>query len=621
MSIDANEPRPPAIGHWRSTALVAAVVTGAYLLLLNPYWTPGGDSELFISAARSIVRGEGYSYNGRPVFVSPPAWPYVMAGAMWISPTFLMLKLVTLLMMAGAWVMAHRALLRLGSALWATLGATLGALLVPVYSLTFWLHSEPLFCLLAWAAMLMALRAAEDRTRTLDLLGVILCCGAMASVRWTGGLQWGIVASGLLGGWGAALRAATGPDEAARRGRAFDARTTIGLATSALVTLLVFVLLFFVLPRIASAVMLDDLPGAAGPDASDLPVTSQDAEDDTPDLVDNTIFDELSPLEERAVRLVASGHWVSWALWYPMRFAGGVGALNWIPLVLGWVVIALLALAAWRGLLQRGRFAAWPLARFVWPALLGYVFVLVFVWPLPNARYLVPVAPLLVMAVLAGCAGLGEVLARAGVGRILGGLFVTSLIAANGAMYVVDVVVQRSGDTWLAGGSARRYYATYEAGLHLSLLRAVEVLREKEVADHQLAVSERYHNLDRMRFSKSGPRNVVMLLDREVISPPDIYSFAPGEIPEKLFEAKKVHPLGFPEWARRNRARYYLFQQPSQPWRLWHFRVPRSLQSRLSPEEPEPDSFGWLLFSAEDGFAEPVPLPEAFTPPTRVPGL
>ena len=74
------------IGHWRSTLLVAAAVLAAYLLILNPFWTPGGDSELFIAAARSIVRGEGYTYNGRIVRIAPPAWPYLMAGAMWIIP-------------------------------------------------------------------------------------------------------------------------------------------------------------------------------------------------------------------------------------------------------------------------------------------------------------------------------------------------------------------------------------------------------------------------------------------------------------------------------------------------------------------------------------------------------
>ena len=131
MPLDVEQPAP-RLGHWRSTLLVAVVVLAAYLLLLNPFWTPGGDSELFIAAARSIVRGEGYTYNGKIVRIAPPAWPYVMAGAMWISPTFLMVKLVTLALMASAWVMAHRVLLRLGPPAWATWAAILGAILVPV---------------------------------------------------------------------------------------------------------------------------------------------------------------------------------------------------------------------------------------------------------------------------------------------------------------------------------------------------------------------------------------------------------------------------------------------------------------------------------------------------------
>ena len=596
---------PASVGHWRITALVAGVVLLAYLLLLNPYWTPGGDSELFLAAARSIARGDGYRYNGEPVSIAPPAWPYVLAGVMAVSPTFLLIKLVTLTLMAGAWALAHRVLLRLGPPAWAAWATVLGALLVPTYSLTFWLHSEPLFCALAWAAALMAVRLAEGRGRGWAMLGLILCCAGMSATRWTSGLQWGLIAALLLGGvrWhGRVLWS-----------RPTGARAGVGLGVAWLVTLLVFLLFFWGAARVAEAAMAV---------SQELPVTTQDAENRPPSLADNTIYDGTAPWVERFARLGSAGHWVAWALWYPTRFAGGLGATSWIPQAVGWLAIALLGVAAWRSLIARGSAADWPVARFAWVAVLGYVFLLAVIWPLPNARYLVPAGPLVAMGVLWGCRGVGEMFAKPRIGRGLGVVFIASVLAANVPMFALDVAVQRRGDA-LFGGSPARYYAAYEAGLHESLLRAVRHLRANGLADGELAVSERYENLNRTRFSKGGPRNAVMLLDRRVVSPPDVYSFEPTKIPARLYRRGHVLPGGFAAWAATQDppVRYYLYQQPSEPWRLWHFRVPASLQARLTGKPVAGESFGWLLFSADDGFRAPVALPETYDAPTRIPGL
>ena len=611
-------PRPPPrrVGHWRQTLLVAGVVLAAYLLLLNPYWTPGGDSELFLAVARSVLRGEGYSYNAKPVAIAPPAWPYTVAAALWVSPTFLFVKLVTLSLMAGAWTLAHRVLLRLGPARWATAAACLAAVFVPVYSLTFWLHTEPMFCCFAWGATLCAARAAEDRRRAGSLLGLIGLCALMAATRWTSGLQWGIVAAVLVGGWRPTWR---------RPG--VDRRVALGVGLSGAVTILVFLLLFFGLPAIASAGEAPPLapaPPAAAPDDAALPVTQQDAEDETPDLLGNDIFRGLNWWQERGYRLAQAGQWPAWTLWYPARFAGGLPTIDLVPLAVGWVVLLLLGLTAWDALVGRRDVGRFPLGRYVWAALVGYVFLLVFVWPLPNARYLVPVAPLLVMGTLWGCRGVGERLGRPAVGKWLGRLFLASLVVVNGAMFAVDAAIQRSGDA-IFGGSPQRYYARYEAGLHLSLLQAVGYLRDHGVRDRELAVSERYFNLNRMRFSKGGPRNAVMLLDRDVTTPSEYYSFPPGEIPRRLFRIGVVDPGGFRAWARRGGIKYYLYQEPSEPWRLWHFRVPASLERRLAgpPEEGEQGpSFGWRLYSAEDDFDKPIDLSGRDYPiPTRLPGL
>src|SRR5687768_6027375 len=83
--------------------VTVGIVAAMFLLLENPYWVPGGDSEVYVAAARNIALGNGYMFNGQPAKIAPPGWPMVLAFAMkFISPSFLLLKLITLACMLGA---------------------------------------------------------------------------------------------------------------------------------------------------------------------------------------------------------------------------------------------------------------------------------------------------------------------------------------------------------------------------------------------------------------------------------------------------------------------------------------------------------------------------------------
>src|SRR4051812_42190550 len=75
------EPIEPFIGDpsdRKVFAITMAVVLALYLLLQNQYWVPAGDSELYTAAARSLARGEGYTFNGQPVAIIPPGWSWMM---------------------------------------------------------------------------------------------------------------------------------------------------------------------------------------------------------------------------------------------------------------------------------------------------------------------------------------------------------------------------------------------------------------------------------------------------------------------------------------------------------------------------------------------------------------
>src|SRR5436305_5324914 len=87
---------------WRVWAMLVVGIAALYLLMYNPFWVPGGDSELYIAVARSLAQGKGYSFNGHFVGISPPGWPLLLAGLMKISPTFGFFKLMTIAFMSFA---------------------------------------------------------------------------------------------------------------------------------------------------------------------------------------------------------------------------------------------------------------------------------------------------------------------------------------------------------------------------------------------------------------------------------------------------------------------------------------------------------------------------------------
>src|SRR6478672_4285865 len=179
----------------RVWAITMAVIVAMYLLLVNPYWVPGGDSELYLAAGRSLALGEGYRFNGQHVNISPPGWPLVLAGVMKIHPTFAAIKLVTLFCMAGALSLWYWLLLRFTAPRIAALVTLATAVTSHVYSLSFWAHSDALFCLLALGAMVVACQINEGRPHVWwRVAALALLCAAATFVRWAAVLQWLLIA-------------------------------------------------------------------------------------------------------------------------------------------------------------------------------------------------------------------------------------------------------------------------------------------------------------------------------------------------------------------------------------------------------------------------------------------
>lgn len=547
---------------WRCLLFAIVPVTLLYLLLQNDYWVPGGDSEVYLVIARNLVQGKGYTYNAEPVAMIPPGWPIVLAGLMLIWPTFAFIKTAMMLFMLASLVLAYFVLLRLTTPRLAAMAVLLSGLLHPLYPLTYWTHSEALFCLLAWATMLLAFRIAEGKGGWGAIAAMLLLASSSAFVRWTGLIQVILVAAVLLGH--------------GRWRRVAGWRPKIASALSVLVVFTTFLATYQVLKLTpdelsrARAVggTMDRDEGGSEPQPATMPIN---AEATSVRVVDTQGSGTRSLGSEYANRLGNAGKWYAWLFWYPFRFGQSVKPVSHLGLALGWVCILLLCIT----LLVRARRGEW-----LWIGLALYTGALTLNWPNPNARYFVPVAPLLVVGVLIALQSLHEA-SRVRAGRVVawaaGVVFVGSVAACNLVLAGIDVSIMRSPE----------FYRYYEAGVHQSLIEACRYLGQLDPPpkNGEIGVSERYVNLGRARFSKAGLRSVVLLTNRLVRPVPPSLSRPPGG--------------GLTAWAKRGtsvRTPYYLYQLPTSPWRVWHFRLSSGVQERLTGQPPDPPSAGWVLY-------------------------
>ena len=74
-------------------------------------------------------------------------------------------------------------------------------------------------------------------------------------------------------------------------------------------------------------------------------------------------------------------------------------------------------------------------------------------------------------------------------------------------------------------------------------------------------------------------------------------------------------------WLVSHGVRYYLWQPPISPWRVWHFRM-AWLEKARTGHTSEVDASDWQLYRVnDDRTVTDLPLPQRCKPVTRVPGL
>ena len=558
-----------------------AFLTVAYLLLQNGYWVRGGDGEVYLAIGRSLLRGEGFVYNGNPVGLVPPGWPAILAAAMWVSPAFGFLKLIPMASLLIFYACMYRVGRRFAGPAACAIAVGMTAFLYPILPLSFWFHSDGAFCGIAGLALLLAVQVGEGR----DGWGrIALCCGLMAasiSVRWQGLIWWPLIAGAIMTGRHPKrfFRAAPADRNPARR---LD-RQWVAVGVTLLVTLATFVALRHML-RVA-------------PDEINRRYNTFMAENYG--LANKT---EPIGLDVYWGRFLDTKSWVSSLLWEmaarsrPTRaLADEMAVAALVPMVAGLAVCV--------------RRREW-----LWLGVVGYWLVLIIDWTHPIARYIAPIAPLLLLAAWIGVRDpltwgadwLDRQLrrpARLGVFRRLPrrwprvvpygflAAMVSSVVLFNGAMYAMELRIARSGE---------RFEKLYDAGFDDSHARIGAWLRLNAPADMEVASTVYTFTGDGPGRKTFGPRRVaVFLADRPVMDAPDDMSYLPSR--------------SLIDWAAANNVRYYLFQ--GRTMRFLHFR-----HAPWDPPPPPDMDMDWHLYLFHRGRATEIYVDNPIAP-TAVPGL
>jgi hypothetical protein len=575
---DMSIPRDNAAAAWSDSfafPLTIAALLLIYGLLQNACWIPSGDSEVYISIARNLARGDGYVFNGQPVAMVPPGWPLAMAILMKITPYFLPLKLFAMSCMIGFFACGYWIVRRFASPNRTVAIILLTAMLSVVYPATYWLISEGLFCVLSAAALLLAMRIGEKRDAWWRIVLMSVLCAAAVSVRWAGVINMLLIAAALLQG------------ELKPRVN----RQWIALAICSVLTIGTFFALRHVLtitPEQATAAAEFGGTGEDSGAAGDTDVT----------LTDRQVASQYKLITGTAnsdgygQRLINWGRWFAFLYWQPFRAAVAFHALSLLCNGVGWIVILLLGMTA----LFAARRRQW-----LWLALLMYTGGLALNWPNINARYLVPVSFLLTLGIFLAADHLVELardnalFRRCAAGALY--LFVAVTLLCNLALYALEVSVQRS----------REVYRAYEAGLHQNLIASAKFLSGQGVADGTVAISSRYQNLGRTRSSPYALRAMTMLTGKAMVPVP--------------FKLTGPPSTALRRWLFNHHIDWYVYEPPVSPWRIGHLRMAWVEQKLTGVPPPLEDQAGFKLYRVDDDKMPEVQPPPTGRWPTRVPGL
>lgn len=522
-----------------------------YTLLLNPYWVRFGDSELYLCAARNLAQGKGYNFNGQPIAIAPPGWPLVLAAAMKLTSRLLWLKLIPMASTIGFLIASFFLLRRFTTPLVASLCVLTTALLDPVVSLGYLFYSDGLFSLLAILGVILAFQI-NDGKDSWRQIGILTLLGTAATcIRWAGAPWLALIAAALLSG---------------------ELRPRLNRRWAALSITAAAIILSFVFLRRA----LHTDPARLDPRYDTFVATNYD------------VLNADEKASEPVQRISSLGQWLAGLFWRPWVT---YRATRPLADVVGWIVLVLIALWAGEKAFKR---------QWIGLGMIVYLVFLAMIWPDPMSRYLVPSAPLLLLAVYHGINRFVTMLPQipAWVKPLGLNLFFASILSINGLLYLANVALMRS----------RHFYERYDAGVHKQLIDAAWYLNHQPRGGYEIAISGRWVNFGR-EFHTDGYRRALNFLTNRPIVTMGL-DLPAGQIQRDLCREPDAQVV---QWLNQHHCRYYLYQPPISL--IEHFYQPMSHNGVPITQ----DQIAWRLYEIIGDQAIRIPLPATTDWPQSVP--
>lgn len=502
--------------------LLAALILGLlYCLLQNGQWIPGGsDDAFYLDIARNMVAGKGFTVDDVPVVIIPPGWPMALAGVMRLSSSFALLNLLPmtfLVVAASVWYLILRRFARPWSAFAVVL---IVGVLFQWHRLGFHLYSDAIFCLLLSVNILLGLQISEKRPAGWRIPVLLVLCAFMVGVRWAGIIGWLPVAGALLCGQ--------------RRVR-LNRQWLVALLTGMIIASTFVGLRYGFLRSIRQQHTQAKSPekralakGALDQDARRM----------------RAIFNPEKA--KSAVVLLTMGNWLAKLLWPPAELGTLSPTINIATSILGWLLLSLFLLRLWKG--------TDPSRWLLFGGLLYYM-ALSFGWSASPCRYIVPVAPLILLGIRQGFDVLRTLISSFALKRLI----TVTAVGLAGSVVLCNLIIF-GANAWLIRSD--EFVSRWQAGEYAQLLGVAARLRQGTLADGKLAVNADYTNMNKGFSHRYSARMMRFTTGKKI-------RIVPRGICQGRFNQVLI------DWFKKERIRYYLYRPPVNPWRLWHFRMPR----------------------------------------------
>lgn len=184
---------------WTKFAFIA--IAFFYLATVSLQWWPTPDSSLYLGLGKSIVSGNGYTFNGETSNGVTPGFPLIIAGIMKIfGQNYLALNLFSALCaLVSLWLM-YNVLVKLTDNRRLVLTAVIcTALCCDYYRLSREILTDPPFCVFFWLIMYCTVKFRDGKWPWLILIGLLTLAGL--TVRIPGVFILLPLAAGLFINW------------------------------------------------------------------------------------------------------------------------------------------------------------------------------------------------------------------------------------------------------------------------------------------------------------------------------------------------------------------------------------------------------------------------------------